>query len=149
MRLLLRPATAVALLAAVAITLPAARAASIDPPDPGQPPYVVVTALDGNPDTTTSLVVQLQLNWPAGAEQALVTNGDGLATTLTLNAPVVDWQLLPLAAGSAADTRTVTVTYRGPAIADARWRTASCSTASRRACRCNASTPTERAGSWR
>jgi hypothetical protein len=119
MRLLVRPATALALLAAVAISPPAAQAASIDPPDPGQPPYVVITALDGKPDTTTSLVVQLHLNWPAGAEQVLVTNGDGLVTTLTLNAPVVDWQLLPLAADTAADTRTVTVTYRGPAIADA------------------------------
>ena len=118
-RFLLRPATAAALLAAVAITLPAAQAASIDPPDPGQPPYVLITALDGDPDTTTSLVVQLHLNWPVGAEQVLVTNGDGLATTLALNASLMDWQLLPLEAGAAASTRTVTVTYRGPAIADA------------------------------
>jgi len=78
-------------------------------------PSVTVVGLDGNAATTTSIVVQLQLVWPEGAEQVTVGNEDGGSQTLTVS-DIVTWQLVPLAVGQPAATRTVSVTFTGPSI---------------------------------
>ena len=78
-------------------------------------PSVTVLGLDGNTETTSSLVVQLVLVWPAGADQVTVSNGDGSSQTMTVS-DVVSWQLVPLAGEEPAATRTVTATFTGPSI---------------------------------
>jgi hypothetical protein len=78
-------------------------------------PSVTVVGLDGNAETTTSIVVQLRLVWPEGTEQVTVSNGDGTAQTLTVS-DFVNWQLVPLAGQEPAATRTVTVTFTGASL---------------------------------
>jgi hypothetical protein len=100
------------LLTAALVSLPAAPSSGALPV--GEP-AVTVVGLDGNSEATTGIVVQLQLVWPAGAEQVTVGNGDGGGQTLPVS-DIVSWQLVPLADNEPAATRTVTVTYTGPSI---------------------------------
>src|SRR4029079_15306554 len=79
---------------------------------PGEPSVTIAT-YSGATDATTSIQVQLLLVWPSGADHVSVTNGDGTSQTSS----VVDslgWQLVSPTPGTAAETRTVTVTYTGP-----------------------------------
>jgi hypothetical protein len=83
---------------------------------PGDPASVSVQSYAGNPDTTTSIAVQLLLVWPDGADQVAVTNGDGVLQTFPV-ADSLSWQLASISSTSPGENRTVTVTYSGPAIA--------------------------------
>ena len=82
---------------------------------PGDPASVTVESLDADPITTASIQVQLLLVWPGGADQASVTNGDSTTRAFPVT-DLVSWQLVPLADNEPAATRTVTVTFTGPAI---------------------------------
>ncbi len=92
-------------------------AAEVAPAAAPGAPAVTVQTYGGGTVTTTSIQVQLLLSWPAGADQAAVTNGDGTTQTFAV-ADVLDWQLLS-PTKAPADTRTVTVTYTGPGLAPA------------------------------
>ncbi len=107
------PRTLVTLLAVLVAT--AAPAVPVASALPVGEPWVTVVGLDGNAETTTSIVVQLLLVWPEGTEQVTVSNGVGSAQTLTVS-DVVNWQLVPLADQEPAATRTVTVTFTGASI---------------------------------
>ncbi len=90
------------------------------PPGPTPPTaesYVRVSSLTGNADTTNDLAVRLALSWPAGAQRAWIATDGGVAVSLPV-AAAVDWQLPPVPAHQPQAVRTVTVTYRGPGIAD-------------------------------
>ncbi len=89
-------------------------------PTPPQPPpaYVVITGLDGDVDNTNTIAVKLNLNWPQGAQNADITNGDGTFQTVTLGPESIDWQLRPLSGSAPSESRLVSVTYRGPGISN-------------------------------
>ena len=91
---------------------PAGPAAALPPGEPS----LTITTYAGGVDTTTSIQVRLLLVWPAGADQVVVTNGDGAAQTFPV-ADSLDWQLVPVAANAPAETKTVTVTFTGSGIA--------------------------------
>jgi hypothetical protein len=83
---------------------------------PAGEPSVTIATYAGATDATTSIQVQLLLVWPSGADHVSVTNGDGTSQSSS----VVDslgWQLVSPTPGTAAETRTVTVTYTGPGVA--------------------------------
>ena len=76
-------------------------------------PSVTIATYSGATDATTSIQVRLLLLRPEGADTVQVTNGDGITQTYAV-ADSLDWQLVPPASKSAAETRTVTVTFTGP-----------------------------------
>ena len=83
----------------------------------GPDPFVTVQALDGNNLNTSSVNVRLQLNWPQGAQEVVISNGDGsFGPPQRLSAPYVPWTLPPLQ-NQASEARQVKVIYRGPGIA--------------------------------
>jgi hypothetical protein len=86
------------------------------PPGPTPPfgtnPFVVIIGSSGSIDNTNTTNVTLQLNWPQGAQQAFIGNGDGTfeQRALTAYAP---WALRQ---ATKPEARQVTVRYIGPGI---------------------------------
>jgi hypothetical protein len=96
----------------VALGGPTGPAAALPPGEPS----LTITTYAGGVDATTSIQVRLLLVWPAGADQVVVTNGDGASQTFPV-ADSLDWQLVPVAPDRPAETKTVTATYTGPGLA--------------------------------
>ncbi len=86
------------------------------PPGPTPPfgtnPFVVVIGANGSIDNTNTTGVTLQLNWPQGAQQAIIGNGDGAFEQRALT-PYTSWALR---ASTKPEARQVTVRYLGPGI---------------------------------
>lgn len=78
----------------------------------GTNPFVVIVGSDGSLDNTNTTTVTLQLNWPQGAQAAVIGNGDGVFEQRALS-PYVTWTLRP---ATKPEARQVTVRYLGPGI---------------------------------
>jgi hypothetical protein len=88
----------------------------LDGPNPPStsPPAVVITGRDGNPDNTSSVDVELSLNWPKGTRQAVASNGTAVTEAIPIAlAAKVPWKLRP---ATKSEAREVKVTFLGPGI---------------------------------
>lgn len=86
-----------------------------DPPKPGQPASVLIVSKSNNFDYTTSPTVDLQLNWPKGAQKVHIDNQAGDVGEDRELKPVIEWQLRPAQDGIGG-ARTVQVRFTGPGI---------------------------------
>lgn len=82
------------------------------PPPPGEA-KVVIESLDGNPDNTSSVKVNLRLSWPKGAREAFANNSAGDADQRIALQEKVPWTLRP---ADKSAGREVEVHFKGPGI---------------------------------
>jgi hypothetical protein len=74
---------------------------------------VVIKSLTGDPYTTSTVKVNLELNWPKGAREALANNSDGLSDQRIALAAKVPWTL---PASTKTRTSEVEVHFLGPGV---------------------------------